>query len=308
MRVLVTIVAAALGAGVAAGYLGALHPLGDSLAVFRLPLAALFALVVIWAPWPRRVRWPLAALSLGAMAQITLPMLLVDPPSQRPGQGIVLYQQNLLFSRSPSRDAGWLEMVARAAPDVVTLQEVSARNQMLLRALAETHPHQHYCDFAAIGGVAVLSRYPAIDGTRLCAARDGLAAMQVETGQGAVWLVSVHLHWPFPYGQPAQVDRLIPVLEALQGPVILGGDFNAVSWSQTMRRMADAIGGARVPHGEASFRLPLIGMPVTIDHVLSNLEGQFQGLGQAGLSMPKAGSDHHGILAFLSRPHGAGEP
>ena len=52
MRVLVTIVAVLLGLLVGVGYLGALHPAGDSFGVFRLPLAAAFALVVIWSARP----------------------------------------------------------------------------------------------------------------------------------------------------------------------------------------------------------------------------------------------------------------
>lgn len=293
MRALVTIVAIVFGALVFLGYLGAWHPAGDSFAVFRVPLAAVFALLVIWSPWPRWLRWPLAAAALVALAQVAAQRL--DVYGEPSDQDFTLYQQNLLFSRK--EDAQWLGIVAENAPDMITLQEVSARNKTLLSALAASHPYQQYCDFGTVGGVAVLSRFPAVPGSGFCAGRNGLAAIQVETDHGPVWLVSVHLHWPWPYGQAAQVDRLLPVLAQLEGHIIIGGDFNAVGWSHSVARIARAIDGDRVHHSGATFYLPLIGMPVTIDHVLTS-----PAFSQAARSMPKAGSDHHGVLAYLTRP------
>lgn len=292
MRVLVIWVAGALGLLIGLGYLGALHPAGDSFAVFRLPLVIVFALVVIWAPWPRRLRWPLAGLAMAVLAPQAHDRLF---PSRLPdGGGLTLYQQNLRFDRD-GFDA-WLELVARTRPDLITLQEVSGRNKPVLARLAATHPHQHYCDFATVGGVALLSRFPMIEGQTRCAERDGLAAMQVATPSGPVWAVSLHLHWPWPYRQAAQLDRLIPVLDTMDAPVLIGGDFNAVACSHTLRRVARATGTMPARSAASTFALPRIGLPVAIDHVLVP-----HGWATELRTMPRAGSDHHGLLARVDR-------
>lgn len=276
-----------------ASYAGALHPAGDSVAVFRVPIAALAALTVIWSNWSRSVRWPLAVTAMAAMAMIVAPRIFdYGPPIN---YDLTLYQQNLLFSRREVDP--WLDTIARRAPDMITVQEVSGRNKSVLEALEASHPTQQFCDFAGVGGVAVLSRFPAVEGSAFCAEKDGLAAVQLKTDFGPIWLVSIHLHWPWPFGQAQQVDRLVVALQQLEGHVIIGGDFNAVGWSHTLRRIGRAAGAKRVTHHGSSFHLPKIHMPVTIDHVLTG-----PAFSQRAVSMPKLGSDHHGVLAYLTRP------
>ncbi len=272
------------GALLVASYLGALHPAGDSLAVFRPVWAAIFALCVIWTAWPRRVRWPLAVAGMLAIVHLVWPLWV---PSQVPAGGLVLYQQNLLYNRQ--HDAAWLDAVARAAPDVITLEEVSVRNEVLLGRLGNSHPAQVLCPFATVGSVAVLSRFAKVPGSETCVERQGLAAMQVETPQGRVTLAALHLRWPWPQGQAAQVERLLPVLEALPRPVVLAGDFNAVGWSHSVRRIARATGNERIGPLRRSFVLPHVRYPVTIDHVLAP--------GGVAEIMPRLGSDHFGVLA-----------
>lgn len=292
MRVLVQLVAVGLGLMSALGYFGVVHPMADSFAVFRLPLLILFALVVVWTSWPRRVRWPLAGLAMVLMVP-HLP-LSGTSPARLDAPSLTLYQQNLLFSRA--KDADWLALIREASPDVITLQEVSGRNKALLAALSDSHPTQHMCDFASVGGVAVLSRYPMVPGSAACGGNAGLAAMQVETGFGRVWLVSLHLHWPWPFRQAAQLEVILPTLEGLHGPVVLAGDFNAVGWSHAMARVERATRSRRVHMVQATFHLPKIAMPVTIDHAL--VPDGWHGRAQR---MPKAGSDHHGLLVHLAR-------
>ena len=284
MRAAVIFVAGVLGLVLVASYGGAWHGLGDALAVFRLPIAALFALVVIWADWPRALRWPLAALALLAMGQIVA--LRFDPGQAGP---VTVYQKNLLF-RNPAPEAVVADILARA-PDVVMLQEVSGPNLAVLDALAKAYPSQLICPFAGVGAVAVLSRWPR--GQGLCPDRTGLAAMQVTGPDGPVWLVSLHLHWPWPFGQRPQVQALLPVLEALEGPVIVAGDFNMVPWGWSVREVARATGTQRA--GALAPTLWKRGVPLPIDHVLAPFGGSSEVL-------ETLGSDHNGVLARVALP------
>lgn len=281
MRVLLVAVLAAL----VGSYCGALHPMGDSLAVLRLPLIGMAALLGlgVWRRW-LRVIWVLA---MWALALPVLPAVIRPAASD---YDFVLYQQNLLFSRR--ENAAWLGAVRSARPDFVTMQEVSARNQVLLSALAADLPQQVFCPFSGVGGVAVLTRHPVVAGSETCAR--GLAAVQVETEHGLVWVVSIHLHWPWPFDQAEQVAELMRVLEGFQGHVIVAGDFNAVAWSHAVARIARASGTGMIGPYRASFHV--YGYPLGIDHVLTG-----PAYAQDLAIQPKLGSDHNGVLAYLTR-------
>lgn len=281
------------GIGFAGSYAGVLHPLGDSLAVFRLPLAMAFGIGVVWTGWPRVVRWPLAALCLAALAAIWLPRVLMPAASEHDW---TLYQQNLLYNRKD--DTALMAEVAARQPDFMTLQEVSMANRALVDDMPGEFLTQVFCPGRSVGGTAVLSRYPAVPGTETCATPGGgLAAVQVETEHGRVWLVSLHLLWPYPHGQAGHLDRLVPVLEALEGPVILGGDFNAVAWSHAVRRIEAATGTTMIGPFRGTFDLPFVNAPIGIDHVLTTNRAA-----QEVAVLPKLGSDHHGVIAYLSAP------
>ena len=280
MRGLVITVAVALGVLLAGGYLGRFAGIGDALAVVRLPLAVLFALVVIWADWPAALRWPLAAVALVILGQV----LWLRFQDAAPGP-VTLYQKNLLF-RNPTPQAVVDDILARA-PDIVTLQEVSDSNRVILEDLAPTYPAQMFCDYASVGGIAVLSRWPAT-GQQVCLPGQGLTALQVMGPQGPVWVASVHLHWPWPFGQAPQARALMAELAALDGPVILAGDFNMVPWGWSVRGLINAAGGQRVTGLQPT--LWKRGIPLPIDHVAAPGGGSFEVL-------PRLGSDHNGILA-----------
>ncbi len=278
-------------AAVLAGYGGALHPVGDSLAVFRVPLALLGALaLLVW--WPRRAAM-LAGLAVVALA--VLPRLWALSPVQA-GQaaqtpGLTVYQKNLLFTL---RDPGAVVADIRArAPDIVTLQEVSRRNRAVLEALRAEYPYQHYCDFRAVGGTAVLSRWPEVPGSAFCAR--GMTGLQVETPDGRAWAMSLHLSWPWPHGQAEQLSELTPLLRGLDGPVVIGGDFNAVAWSRAVARIEAASGTRRAGRETATFALPYGGLGLAIDHVLAS--GAAPGTIEV---LDRLGSDHRGVLARVT--------
>ena len=194
------------------------------------------------------------------------------------------------------------EDILASRADFVTLQELHQRNRPILGTLRDTYPHQHFCPFAAVGGIAVLSRYPGIPGQTVCAEGAGLAAMQVATPDGPLWVVSLHLHWPYPYRQAIQVADLLPLLEGLEGPVVLGGDFNMVAWSHAVRAIASATRTENAGHVGGTFALShtvggeniLARMPrLPIDHVLIPEDAARQSVERR----PRLGSDHHGIKA-----------
>ena len=270
----------------AVSFAGALHPAGDSFAVLRLPLAVLALVLVLIL---RRQLWlSLPGLGLASVALLTV--LGTGTSGTSSGAPVLIYQKNLKFNND--RQAALLADIRSRAPDVITFQEVSRLNRPLMAALADDWPAQSLCPFTGVGGVAVLSRWPAVEGSEICLEGKGLSALQVVTDTGPVWIVSIHLHWPWPFGQAAQVDEIIPVLEALEGPRIIGGDFNMVPWSYTMARFQRATNTARARTREPTFRTSPLPIPMTIDHVLAHPRGA----GETTV-LPGMGSDHNVILA-----------
>jgi endonuclease/exonuclease/phosphatase (EEP) superfamily protein YafD len=271
---------------VAAGYLGGLHPAGDSFAVFRAQGAGLLVLMALGALLAGARRAGIAGIALAVFAAV--PLVFGYWAEGVPGP-LRLYQKNMLFRNS---DLPGLEADIRAADvAVLTLQEVSTPNLALLTALEDVLPHQMVCTFATVGGVAVATRLMPVPGQEICA--PGLAAMQVEGPEGRLWLVSVHLHWPWPYGQAAQVADLVPVLAGLDGPVVMAGDFNMVRWAAALRAMAGAarVGPAGRVHGSYTGFAPWLLLP--IDHVLARGGGTVE-------TRPGLGSDHLGLLARIT--------
>lgn len=272
----------------AGGYLGWLHPLGDSLSVGRGLAAVAILILAVFASFAglRMAAFVAMLLALLTGAQVMLAYAWPGLPGR-----YSVYQKNLLFRNA---ELAAVEADIRAVnPEIVTLQEVSEANLALLGRLKDAYPHQQVCPGARVGGPAVLTRLVPVPGTAFCG--PGLAAMQVVAGlegQDRFWLVSVHLHWPWPYGQADHVDLLLPILDRLQGPVVMAGDFNMVRWAHSVTSMAEILDlraagptfGSYVGWGDL-LRLP-------IDHVFAPRGGRVS-------PREALGSDHLGLLALV---------
>lgn len=265
---------------------GALHGIGDSLAVFRFWLALVLVGASVLLMTGRRglVAAILAVVVIAAMPVST--GYLAPAPSGE--LRYTVYQKNLLYKNV--EDDRITADLLEADADFITLQEIFHTNEQIFDALDAVYASSLICPFAGVGQVAVLSHWPKIPGSDNCGGNKGLAAMQVETPAGPVWIVSVHLNWPYPYNQPEQVAALAGVLNSLGGRVVLGGDFNMVPWSHTVRAISKATGSDRAGpmvrtliHSGGILRLP-------IDHVL--VPG---GIGKLE-TRPLLGSDHLGLL------------
>ena len=274
--------------GVIFSYLGAVHPAGDSFAVIRLPLAGCAVFCALFLG--QRTRRLIAGLT----ALVVIVPWGLGKTDAADGGAYSLYQKNLWMGNADITDVA--HDILRSNADFVTLQEVSDRNEAIFPILSADYPYQHFCDFSERSGVAVLSKHPFVDGTQSCSRGHGLASVRVQRAGGQIWLHSVHLSWPWPYGQHRQLERLLPTLSEMEGDHILGGDFNIVPWSHTMRAIARVTGTD--PLGPTQPTLWLRGwIPLSIDHVLVPNGG-------SGLlkSRPRFGSDHQGVLARFDAP------
>ena len=174
-------------------------------------------------------------------------------------------------------------------PDILLLQELNATRGVLLDGLENSHPHRHICQFNEWSGIAILSRWPLTDPH--CSVHRTLAAARVVSPEGPIWAISTHLLWPFPFDQRHAIDHELDFLRGLDGPVIVGGDFNMAPWGQTVRDITEATGTQRI--GPLHITIAPRGIPLSIDHILTTGEG-------TTTRRPRFGSDHCGLLAEIT--------
>lgn len=267
-------------------FLGMVHPLGDSLAVFVIYAAmiGLIACLLSWRWWLARGASVLFGMVLIARAAVGFDWSPVEQTS------FVVYQKNLYYLEA---DRGpFIEDVIGSGADFVTLQEVSRVNLPVMSVLAEVYPYQHGCSGETGRGTSILSRWPMETGR--CLDDVGFVEVVANTPNGPVRVIALHLHWPYPVEQASDVDKILARLAPPDGtPTIVAGDFNMQPWGYSVRRLAAATDVSWIGHAERTFEV--FGVPLMIDHVLAgpNARGDID-------VRPRLGSDHFGILAHIA--------
>ncbi|SFI43838.1 endonuclease/exonuclease/phosphatase family protein [Jannaschia pohangensis] len=267
---------------VMAGLAGSLHPAFDSLRI-GLPYAslALLLLALTVRGWFRRLGLLLAVAGAVPVAALAWPAADMPTPTLR------LLQHNLLYTNAAPTLAARL-----ADQDIATFQEVWA-SEDTIRALPYD---KEICLRRGTASTAVVSRLPVV--ARGCLDR-AQAWMRVRTPAGDVTVLAVHLAWPWPArggAQHRQIASLSRMIAALPQPVIVAGDFNQVSWSVAVARVAAASQTTVLPGLRPSYWIGGL-LPLPIDHVLLP-EGWTGSATLAG----RHGSDHAAIAARITAP------
>ncbi len=309
IRALLYLAAIEVFAALTGGYFGALHPALDSLSHFRLHLAVLLAVSGAGLALSGGVGGGLTSVAAGMLVLATTlgtPGFL-HAEARLPGTQAPVYRLmhlNLRFDNKTPNEV--IRLIGERSPDVLTLNEVSDAWAPRLGALKHLYPHQFYCespDF--VGGVAILSKRPFAPGAQTgCSNLGALATRMVDFGGRSVLVGALHLDWPWPFNQPWLLNDMAPQFTAIaagQTPVLIAGDFNAVSWSHAVRRVAAETGTAHFEYRGGSWlfhTLPAswigwLGLP--IDNVLGD------GIvAHSVAALRPVGSDHLPVLVEFS--------
>jgi len=166
------------------------------------------------------------------------------------------------------------DSILKASPDVVGLQEIGPKGAgYLVRTLGDRYPYHYKTRSATSSGAAVLSRYPLRDAESFRVSESGhfWQRMTIDSPFGPITCLNVHTRIPhvvtthrgrscfrLPLAFHAERRRrevryLIELLEEIDGPVIVCGDFNMTERSQDHRllsgRLRDAFKAAGVGLG-----------------------------------------------------------
>ena len=220
--------------------------------------------------------------------------------------------------------AGLVALIAREQPDLVALQEVRPRfGAELSKLLSPLLPHAEVMPDYRYSGAALFSRWP-LDGLEHFTLSDGGHFCQrvcLTVDGRPLQLFNIHLETPYEvYGRPggwlpfgirrredsardAEIERLLDLVEKLEEPLIVVGDFNTSAGSRAHRRLLRAL---RDAHQEAGRGLGLtFPQSVSIHGLVSPLpllridyaffRGQLRPLITRTLDQP--GSDHRAVVA-----------
>jgi endonuclease/exonuclease/phosphatase (EEP) superfamily protein YafD len=201
------------------------------------------------------------------------------------------------------------QLIESELPDIVLFQEAnwSNRDEMLSRLGA------YYPTNVSDGGTCstrVVSRFALLEQARNtdCTQAAARLAIPERMGGGEVLVASVHLPSPLHPDPPRSyvTDLQASMIDWANGSAIIGGDFNAASWSWRIRRF-DSVDGFR-RHTRAILTWPVPDRqrtsphypPLTLlslDHIYATSDWRLVRIRRG----PAVGSDHYPVMAEFAR-------
>jgi len=241
------------------GFLNSLHPFFDALSNFRVHLLMMvLPLTLIIAFFHEKpynyVFLTITLLGVAYLYFITRPF--VPEQNTKDKNATFTHMQFNLNFRNSEMDK-FIDYIVKNPVDIITLQEVTSAHRELLEELKTdgynisikkeypflerkkgAYPYQVYGDFRGVGGGAILSKYPINPKKTVSIDGQGFLWTEIMVKEKPIYVGVVHLFWPFPYSQQKQIALLKPVLENIPKPTLISGDFNAVSWSDAVSKIA----------------------------------------------------------------------
>lgn len=277
----------ALSIAILLGIFPAIHPLFDSLTHFRIHfLVSLLVLLLIFSFFTKTKERYFTIFAIFPIAIYLYITLTNRPQINICDKTMKMMQYNLRFDNENMDKVQ--NFLLENPIDIATFQEVTYTHKEKLEWLKHEYPYQAYCEFATVGGEMIISKYPFTNHGG-CVKGEGLVWREIDANSKKFSLVSLHLHWPYPLNQFEQISTLSKELEKIKGSVILAGDFNAVPWSHSVRRVENASHTKVIDGVRWSIRVGYIDLP--IDHVLTS------GFRVSDISVGEdLGSDHLPII------------
>lgn len=288
----------------ALGFLNFMHPLFDSFSHFRVHLLILILpllfLLSFFYKKPMKIFYLLSFLGASLYLYFILQPFHAEPLDETKTKQLKHIQFNLNFrNQEMERVVAYFE---KSNADVITLEEVTqAHQQQLLAMKSEAYPYQKHCAFyPVVGGVSILSKHPFNPKHSICLEGKGLVWSQIVVEEQPINIVAIHTLWPYPHGQSRQIDEIKSIFKQIKTPTLIAGDFNAASWSQTVKKIEKA-SKTKVIEGmrwtiDLRKQVPLIpNFKLAIDHLLISKEFQV-----AKIFVEKdLGSDHLPVVTEL---------
>ena len=214
-----------------------------------------------------------------------------------------LYSANLFYLNNDT--ARIRRSIEAADADIVVLIELARDPALRIDELLAGYPYRaasmRLDQTRGPSRSVIASRWPL---TARVDPPDGLHAVAAiaRTPLGPIHVVGVHLTRPWPFqhswGQISQTKALDSVVEDMDGPVIVAGDFNSVSSARIGKQIRRDIGLRPAPGFPGTWPTDLpSALGITIDQVYASSDLAFvsRRLGQP------TGSDHRPVVTEITR-------
>lgn len=262
--------------------------------MWAAPVALVLALVVR--------RWTMAGIAALACVAVLLVQVPATVARTAPsGRTVTVLQANLKVGSADP--AALVRIVRDNRVDLLATEELTdaAAKRLLAAGLGRVLPYRYLRSLPSGGsGTGVWSRWPLSQQQDLDGFYLGTVRATVDTPDGPVSLVGVHLTPPWPFPEQRWLDEQ-PRLRALlrnqpAGPVIAPGDYNSTTGHAQFRQLLtdgyrdaidDAGAGYLPSYPDDRWYGPVIG----IDHVLVR-----DATGTAARTVELPGSDHRTLL------------
>lgn len=250
-----------------------------------------------------------APAGLGAFTSLLLaltvwPQWFPEASAPDPDAAIVrVYSANLFYKNNDT--ARIVRSIEAADADIVVLIELASDPALKINQLLAGYPYRaasmRLDQTRGPSRSVIASRWPL---TARADPPDGLHAVAatVRTPLGPINVVGVHLTRPWPFqhswGQISQTMALKAVVEPLDGPVVVAGDFNSVSSARIGKQVRRDIGLRPAPGFPGTWPggLPSA-LGITIDQVYASPDLAFV---SRRLGRP-TGSDHRPVVTEITR-------
>ncbi|WEK05499.1 MAG: endonuclease/exonuclease/phosphatase family protein [Candidatus Devosia phytovorans] len=205
---------------------------------------------------------------------------------------------NVLGENARGQDAA--RYIAESGADVVVLMEARGV-QPFMGELDAVYPYRVGCETAACD-LAILSKFPIADSHRFTfdvIARQRLTQVSLTLADGRMLtVVGAHVTKPY-FDDIAEADlmEVASLLEGIEGPLVLAGDFNAAAWSYRMAFFVAETGLVPPPHYPGTWPVELGPLAAPIDNIFTRGDAMVDYI----LATPEAyGSNHLGLMAKIN--------
>ncbi|MCW1925515.1 endonuclease/exonuclease/phosphatase family protein [Luteolibacter arcticus] len=269
---------------------------------FRWWWIGMLVLLAAWFFRKRRRALAATAVALIAWAAVPLAPYWISRPAATDEKGLTFLAWNVLWE-NPTKELA-MPWLSHQDADVLLLTECTDDWRERLAPLKEKYPHQISSGRDGAEGMWLLSRHPldAPDPDGLAAAKPWISTVMHAPG-GPVRVIGMHPRTPRSgprFDQRnEQYDRAAGIASNAGMPVVLLGDLNCTPYSPWFQRLLKRgkLRDSALGFGlHSTWRSNGIGLP--IDHILVSDHWQVQ---SRTVSPDRMGSDHHPVVAVLSR-------
>jgi endonuclease/exonuclease/phosphatase (EEP) superfamily protein YafD len=263
-------------------------------------LGALMLLVL--GTWPRALLFALvAAISLGEGGWFVYRLqALRAEAAEAPRTPFMRMLSYNILNGNTENGAAIADYIEGSGADVAFVLEAAPVFPHLAE-LAAVYPHRFGCDAERSCDLMVLSKTPLVDAQFHDLGRtwsNRLITAETTIDGRTINLVAAHMVKPyFDYASIIEARNLRRVLDGIEGPLVLAGDFNAAPWSDNIEFMVRNSRLVSGPWYPATWPVALGPLGVPIDNMFTR-DGLFIETLEA---MPDSiGSNHRGLIADIS--------